>query len=237
MTISSMKLALGSTVLGLGLAVGGSASAGIVLPTQGLKANATLTFSLPAYGSATAARITFKSLGNMTKNGDITVVDEFGVEDVVPQWNLPVTKADVSIGWDLKIKANSGASTRSALQMTRGSKSIVVANFVVDFNKHLLTSDFITGGVTTNGGLYTFEEIVPQKISFKGLVLNQSVTIGKLILTEAAQQTLGDALALSDVLRATLKTQDWGTIAILVTSYKRSPAVSTTPFTAADIPQ
>jgi hypothetical protein len=236
MSTKLFNFALAPMLLAAGLTVGTSASA-LTLNTVGLKANATLTFSVPAYGSATAASITFKPVANMTLNGMVDVVDpESGEPSPVPQYNLPVTKADVAIGWDLSIKATSGDSVRSALLLQRRNTAIGLANFKVDFVNKVVLCDFIlTDGTTTNGGVYTFNEIIPQKISFKGLVLNQSVTIGNLVLTTAAQKLLGDTLALSAPLRATLVTQDWGTIAILVTSYKRSPAVSNKPFVAADL--
>ena len=217
--------------------IAGAASASaLTLNTTGLKANATLTFSVPAYGSATAASIAFKPVGNMTYNGDVQVMDpEIGETSPIPQYNLPVTKADVKIGWDLSIKATSGDSTRSALQLNRRAARLTLANFKVDFVGKVVKADFIKAdGTTTNLNLYTFEEIIPQKISFKNLVLNQSVTIGELVLTPEAQNLMGDALVLSAPLRATLVEQKWGEIAILVTSYKRSPAVSNKPYTAAD---
>lgn len=236
MRSQSIKLAVATLFAAGAMGLSTAASAGIVLNTTGLKADATLTFSVGAFGSATAAGITFNPLGNMTKVKDVVVVDEYGVEDLVPQFNLPVTKADVSVGWDLSIKANSGDSTRSALQMVRGARSAVLANFSLDFKAHVINADFIINGATTKGSVYSFDVIVPEKISFKNLVLNQSVTVGNMILTETAQDTLGDALNLSEPLRATLRTQDWGTISVLVTSYKRSPAVSNKPFTVNDIP-
>lgn len=234
---SSIKTAFSAALLAGGLAMSSAAHAGIPLNTTGLKANAKLTFSVAAFGASSAANITFKELGNTTKLGDITVIDpESGLEETVPQYNLPVTKAIVSIGWNLKITADSGNSTRSALQINRGTRSAVLANFVVDFKGKVLYADVITGGVTTpKAAIYTFVETVPQKISFPKLVLNQSVTIGQLNFTEQAQTLLGDALALSAPLRASLAALDFGKIEILVTSYKRSPAVSDKPFTAADI--
>lgn len=239
MTFSTLRFAAGSLFLAGGLTVGTAANALITLPTQGLQANATLTFSVPAYTSSTAAGITISALGNTIQNEDVGVLDpESGITDYVGQFVFPVTKANVTIGWDLKIKANWGASVRSALKLTRGARYAVLANFLVDFNQKVLFADFIksNGETQLKQPLYTFVEVVPQKISFKNLVLNQSVTIGDLALPQGAQDFLGDELALSAPLRATLGAQRWGEIAILVTSYKRSPAVSTQPFTADDLP-
>jgi hypothetical protein len=234
-TFSSFAL---SSALALGAAGLSTSASALTLNTTGLKANATLTFSVPAYYSATGkgVDIKFRGLGNMTYNGDVPVIDpEVGEASPVPQFNLPVTKADVTIGWDLKVRAKSGDSVRSALELNRRGVPLVLANFKVDFDNKVLLCDFIKAdGTVTHGGLYSFVEIVPQNISLKGLVLNQTVTIGKLVLTESARNLMGDTLNLSAPLRATLVEQDWGTIAIQVTSYKRSPAASDRPFTAAD---
>ena len=232
------KTALGSAFLVGGMAISSVAHAGIPLNTTGLKANSVLTFSVAAFGASTAAGIKFNGLGNTTQLADLTVIDpESGLEEQVPQFNFPVTKAIVSIGWNLKITADSGDATRSVLQINRGNRSASLANFVVDFKGKTLYADVITSGVTTpRAAIYKFVEVVPQKISFPNLVLNQSVTIGELYFTEQAQTLLGDALALSAPLRASLAGLDFGKIAILVTSYKRSPAVSNKPFTAADLP-
>lgn len=236
MSVTTMKSVFGATILAAGLAASGAASA-ITLNTTGLQANSKLTFSVAAFGASSAAGITFQPLANMTKIGDITVIDpESGLEEIVPQFNQPVTKADVSIGWDLKITANYGLATRSVLKINRGSRSAALANFTVDFKAHVLYADVIVGGVTTTKApIYTFVETVPQKISFPKLVLNQSVTIGELRFTPEAQTLLGDALALSAPLRASLAALDFGKIEVLVTSFKRSPAVSDKPFTAADL--
>jgi hypothetical protein len=238
MSISSVKLAVGSALLASGLGLSGTASA-LTLNTSGLKANATLTFSVSAYGSATAAGITFGQLANMTRNADVAVTDEYGNVDMVPQWNLPVTKADVTVGLLSGIKTNYGNSTRSVLQIKRSGRTLTLANFVLNFKTNQITADYIldrTAG-TKGGTVFDFKPLAPEKVSLKGLVLNQSVTVGKMILTQSAQTTMGDFLALSPPLRATLVTQDWGTIATLVTSYRRSPAVSDKPFTVADLPQ
>ncbi|RYE01011.1 MAG: hypothetical protein EOP50_02735 [Sphingobacteriales bacterium] len=232
------KTAIGSAFLVGGLAMSSVAHAGIPLNTAGLKANSVLTFSVAAFGASSAAGITFNGLGNTTQLPNVIVQDpESGLDEEVPRFNFPVTKAIISIGWNLKITADSGDATRSVLQVKRGSRTASLANFVVDFKGKTLYADVITAAATTKrAAIYSFVETVPQKISFPNLVLNQSVTIGELRFTQQAQDLLGDALALSAPLRASLAGLDFGNIAILVTSYKRSPAVSTTPFTAADLP-
>lgn len=240
MKVSSIKFAVASMLAVSGLAASTAASA-LTLNTTGLEANSVLTFSVAAYGSSTASGIAFRPFGNMTLIGMITVVDpESEMEVEVPSFNQPVTKADVSIGWDLSITPTSGLASRSGLQMVRtvGTKvsSAAVANFNVDFKNHVLKADFFTAAGNVNQGLYTFKDNGDLKISLKGLVLNMSSSISNLILTPEAQDTLGTALNLSAPLRATLAATDWGTIAIKVTSYKRAKKISNVALTAADVP-
>lgn len=239
--MSVTKFALGSVVLAASLA-SSTAFAGITLNTTGLQANSVLTFTPSAYGSSTAAGISFRPLGNMTRLPDATVVDpETELDTQVPVFNQPVTKAEISIGWDLSITPVSGAAVRSGLQIIRKVGTQVnhatLANFNVKFTEKKVYADIFTAtGTTAAAPLYDFVDNGDLKISFKGFVLNQTQSVSKLIFTQQAQDILGTALNLSAPLRATLATQDWGTIAVKVTSYKRSPAVSNVPLTPADVP-
>lgn len=239
--ISSFKSAVVGSVLATGLAFSGAASAGITLDTSGLKADATLQFLNAAYGPSTAAGISFGPLGNTVQLPDAMELDPFiGMEFPVPRFGMPVTKATISIGWDLKITANNGQSSRSALNLKRGNLQVVLANFSIDFDKKIVYADVFTNGQLTKAKstIYTFEVVEPQKISFKNLVLNQSVKIGTLKLTAESQDSLANGLGLQGPIRDTLATLDFGTIAVLVTSYKRTPSkANATPFTAADIPR
>lgn len=233
--MASIKFAFGSALVASTVAFSGAASA-LTLNTAGLKADSVLTFTVSAFGSSSAAGIDFVPLGNMTRLADVMVMDpEVGELSPVPSFNQPVTKAVVKVGWDLKITPTSGAATRSGLKITRGSRWAGLANFNVDFEKKIVYADIITPTATlAQAELYTFKDNGDLKISLKGFVLNQSQSISNLIFSQVAQDTLATALALSAPLKATLATQDWGTIAVKVTSFKRSPAVSTTPLTAAD---
>jgi hypothetical protein len=235
--ISTFKSAVVGSVLATGLAFSGAASAGITLDTSGLKADATLKFSAPATSLSGLTGISFGALGNTVYQGtSAETVDGNTVQ--VPSFGMPVTKATISIGWDLKITANSGESSRSALAIKLGAKQVVLANFAIDFDKKIVYADAIIDGVTSKKtAIYTFKETVPQAISFKNLVLNQSVTLGELIFTPAAATQIGNALALPAPLQTVLSQLDYGTIKVLVTSYKRSPKANATPFTAADIPK
>lgn len=236
--ISSIKSAVGGLFLAAGLTFAGAASAGITLDTSGLKSDAVLQLTTASTAASSGARIVFTPLGNTTQLANVDIYDPEIEENVsVPRFNMPVTKAKISIGWDLKITANSGESSRSALFIKRGTNSLVLANFSIDFDKEIVYADVIRNGVTTSKvQIYTFDVVEPQKISFKNLVLNQSVKIGNLLFTEEAQTALGDGLNLPVSLRAALAAIDFGQISVLVTSYKRTPKANATPFTAADIP-
>ena len=238
MSQKSFKFA---AVAAAGLALSGAASA-LTLDTTGLKADSVLTFTVSAFGSATAAGITFQPFGNMTSLPDATVIDpETETETTVPVFNQPITKATVSIGWDLKITPVSGLAARSGLKLNRTVGSTynwaAVANFDVQFGEQKLYADIITPeGTTKRAVLYTFKDNKDTKISLKGLVLNMSGSIQDLIFSQVAQDTLASALKLSAPLKATLATQNWGKIDIKVTSYKRTPKLSDVPLTAADVP-
>lgn len=225
-----------ASVLTAGLACSGLASA-LTLDNSKLEANTVYTMSPSAYGASTAAGVTFTPLGNMTKIRDVTVVDpETGLDEVVPQFNEPVTKADISIGWDFKIAVNWGLTSRSALKITRSGRSVITANFKSDFKQHIIYADLIIAGrIYPNTPLYSFEDATPLSISFKNLVLEQTQRLHKMVMRPEARGLVADALQLSAPLRATLETQEWGTLDVKVTSYKRRvPLASTVPFSAAD---
>lgn len=236
---STFKSAVGGLFLAAGLAFSGAASAGITLDTTGLKADATLQFSTVATNAAAAAKVTYGPLGNTVELDPVTIYDAESEADVtVQRFAMPVTKAKVSIGWDLKITANSGESSRSALNIKRGTRTTVLANFSIDFDKQIVYADaFVNGANSGKIEVYTFDVVEPQKISFKNLVLNQSVKIGNLKFTQSTSDLLGNGLGLPAILQAQLAALDYGTISVLVTSYKRSPKTNATPFTLADIPQ
>lgn len=240
MKVSSIKFAVASMLAVSGLAATTAASA-LTLNTTSMDANSVLTFTPAAFGSSTGAGIAFRPFGNMTLIGMVTVLDpESETEVEVPSFNQPVTKADVSIGWDLKITPTSGLTSRSGLQLVRtvGTKvsSAAVANFNVDFKNKVMKADFFTAAGSVNQGLYNFVDNGDLKISLKGFVLNMSSSFSKMILTTEAQDTLATALNLSGPLRATLASTDWGTVSIKVLSSKRPTKISNVALTAADVP-
>jgi hypothetical protein len=229
---NTFKLAFAAALI----ATTGAASA-LTLNTAGLKANSVLTFTPAAYGSSTGAGVDFKAIGNMTRLADVISFDEELQEDVpAASFNQPVTKATVNVGFDLKITPVSGEAVRSGLKIVRGARWIGVANFKVDFEKTTVFADIIKsdGTVIAAAPLYTFTDPKNTKISLKGLVLNQTGSVNTLKFAAGAAEEVSNALALSGALRATLIELDWGNIVINVTSFKRSPAVSTKPLTAAD---
>ncbi|HEX5371119.1 MAG TPA: hypothetical protein VFW84_00135 [Aquabacterium sp.] len=229
--IASSKIALTSVAMALGLAAASSASA-LTLDTSGLKANATFAFSTQAFGSATAAGVTIAAAGNTTQGANTAEGN--------PTFIMPVTKATVSIGWDLKIKTQSGESLGSALRLETPALGGVgaLANFTIDYTKNIVYCDIIDAYMGTTApkvALYTGKMVGAEVISLKGLVLNQNSTLGNLIFTADAAQKVGDVLLIDEVLRASLATIDWGTINAVVTSYKRPNKISNKAFTLADM--
>lgn len=228
---SSFKFAISSMMVAVGLAAATSASA-LTLNTTGLKANATFQLSTQAYGSSTAAGVTFAPAGTTTAGA----VDAAGN----PSYIMPVTKATVAIGWDLSIKATYGESSGAALRLGTPATGgdAVLANFAIDYANKKVIADLIDVYEKTTVSkmpLYTFDVTVPEVISLKGFVLNQSSTIGNLKFTPQAEAGLAQALLIDDVLRASLAVIDWGTIKAVVTSYKRPNKISNAPFTLADV--
>jgi hypothetical protein len=220
-----------------------SASA-LSLNTSGLKANSVLTLSAEGVQAATGAGVSFVALGNMTKTGELGAYDpETDTTTQVPVYNQPVTKADVSIGWDLKVKPTSGKAIRSALQLVRNGKAgtknwVVLANFDVDFKGHVLYGDVFTsqGTVLNHVPVYNFKDNGDLKIGLKGLSLVLTQSVSQLVFDPVTVEQIATTLNLSKALRAALETIDWGGIAIGVNSNLRIPAVSNKPLTIADIP-
>jgi len=229
---SFAKFAISSSLLAVA-ALGSTSASALTLNTTGLKANAVLQFSLEAYGSSSAAGVSFAKGGTITDLPAATVTDSKGNPATVPVFNLPVTKVDVSIGSSLNIVPNYGLSTGAALHLTtKDGGDAYLANFKVDFKAKTITADLIDAYLKT---VETFVEVKPQVVSLKGLVLNEKNYLGKLVFTPTVIPKLAGALLISDGLIPALAGLDWGTINVEVTSYKRSPAVSDKAFTLANI--
>ncbi len=234
------QVALTASVLSLGLTFSGAASAlALSLNTTGLKADSVLTFSVEGFGSSTAAGIKYRPLGNMTQLPDVLVLDpESGEMVPSPSYNQPITKVDINVGWDLKITPVAGNATRSGLQLIRGQRTMTLGNFRLDLANKQLVGDVILKDGTTKKQIVIYNLVKNDDlvISFKNLVLNQTQSVKNMIFTQELQDLVGSELNLSAPLKATLATTDWGTIAVKVTSYKRTPKVSDVPLVAADIP-
>lgn len=232
------------TVAALSAAVVSAPASALVLNTSGLKANSVLTLSPAGVSTTTNTGVTLVALGNMTKTGEVAAYDaETDTTTQVPVYNQPVTKADVSIGWDLKVKPTSGQAVRSALQLVRNGKAgtknwVVLANFDVNFKDKVLYGDVFTsqGSVLNHVPVYNFKDNGDLKIGLKGLSLVMTQSISQLVFDPITVDQIATALNLSKPLRSALETIDWGGIAISVNSNLRIPAVSTKPLTIADIP-
>jgi hypothetical protein len=214
----------------------------LTLNTSGLKSDAAFTLSLSASGSLKATGTEMYAAENSTTTNlpAVNVVDERGNARTVPSFNMPITSADVKIGLDLKISPNSGVSNGAALRITTPlGGDAVLANFKVDYKAKIVYADLIDVYLKTTEKavpLYTFAEYKPQSMSLKGLVLNQRTYCGNLVFTPTSLSKLTDALLLDETLVNAIKNLDWGTIDTVVTSFKRSPALSGKPYTLADVP-
>lgn len=222
----SFKTAVGGLWLAAGMAVSTTASA-LALNTTVFNANSTLQLSGDAFAALQGANVSFSALGNASV-GAGKVIDEV----LVPSYNLPVTQADVSIGWNLKISPNSGEAVGSALLIKRGVNQMALANFNIDYKSEQVFADVIIKGVTTNMAIYSFDQQSDLKIGLKGLSLTMNQTLGNLQLTTQAQDTFASALKLSAPLKAALSGLDFGTITVDINTTLRKP-ISDKAFTAA----
>jgi hypothetical protein len=231
-------------VVALSVAFASTSVSALTLNTSGLKANSVLTLSVGGVGAASAAGVSFVALGNMSKVGEVPVYEaETDTTTQVPVYNQPITKADVAIGWDLKIKPTSGQAVRSALQLVRNGKGgvknwVVLANFDVNFKERVLYGDVFTsqGSVLNHVPVYKFKDNGDLKIGLKGLSLVMTQSISELVFDPVTVEQIATGLKLSTPLRAVLEMVDWGGIVVSVNSNLRIPAVSNKPLTIADIP-
>ena len=178
MKLMSFKTAASAVLLIGGMAIGSVASA-LSLNTTALKANSTLQFSSEAATASSLAGISFSALGNTIVGAGTTTNGK-----VAPSFILPVTQADVSIGWNLKVSPNAGEAIGSALKIQRGDSSLTLANFEIDFKKDQVFADVMINGSVTNMAIYSFTEKTDLKIGLKGLALTMNQTLGDLALTE-----------------------------------------------------
>lgn len=212
-------LSAGAVLLG-GMMMAGAASAGTVtLNTAGNKAVSTLVLSKAATDLSKSSGISYGAAGNAYTGA------------TAGTFVLPVTKAVINVGWDLKATPISGQSIGSAILATKGTKTIGLANFSVDYATHQVTGDFLNNGNTQSMAMFSFKEQSQLKIGLKGLSLTMNQTLGDLKLTSAANSAFGSALGLSSGLQSSFAGTDFGTITIDISTLSRK-AVSTKPFTA-----
>lgn len=224
--IKTMKTwALGMAAV-CALGVSSTASA-LSLSTTYLKADSVFELSDMALAALDASGSKMSALGN-----------SFEVASGTQAFDLPVTKVDVSIGiFPPSLKPVSGDASGSALLISRGSRSLALANFHIDFANEKVNADIITNGVTTKGvSIYDFDVASPLSIGLSGLTLNMTEKLNHLVLTPEALTTIAAALNLNKVLQAPLKTLDFGTINIDIKGALRLPGVSDKPFTLANMP-
>lgn len=213
-----------------GLTVASSAQA-LTLDTTFLQANSVFALSQDAMDAMTLASTSMSALGNAS-NALSTTSTTGGL---LPAFNLPVTKVDVSLGlppFSPLISPNWGNATGSALAITRGTRSVVLANFVIDYSKDLVLADITANGITSKGSsLYSFTA-TDLNIGLNGLTLNMHQKLSNLVFTDTALASFTSGLNLSKVMAAPLKTMDFGTITIDINGALRSP-INATPYTAA----
>lgn len=222
MTKTFLRASVGSIALA-GMMVAGSAQA-LTLNTAGVKANALLTLNSAAASTLASNGITMKALGNATSAG-------------TNAFNLPITSADLSVGL-FKITPQGGDAVGSALQLVKGSRSAVMANFDVVYGSGTgtgtISGDVIISGKTQNMALFTFKEQTPVSVKLTGLSLSLNQSLSNLKLTAGAASTFATALNLSSSAASLLASTDYGTLKMDITTAKRM-AVSTKAFTAANL--
>ena len=205
-------LALGALVM-----VGSASAATVTLNTAGKQATATLVLSADAKTKATQAGVSFGAGGNAyTGSSAGTFV-------------LPITKSVVNVGWT-SITPVSGEAIGSAILASKGTKSLALANFKIDYATDKISGDLITNGQTSSMALFSFKEQTPRTIKLSGLSLTMNQSLNNLKLTSGATSSLTSALGASGAM-STLAAADFGTLTIDVSTLSRK-AVSTKPYTA-----
>lgn len=233
MSIASFKIAATSAILAAAFAP----AQALTLNTAGLKSNATITISAEGLANATASTVKMTPFGNTVQLADAIATGSSGREVKVPVFQFPITKVNVSIGWDLKIEAVSGESARSALRLTSDFGDLVFANFDLNLKENKLYADILDyyGQKSTRVVLYNVVKTKPSTISLKGFVLNQTAQVSDLIFPPATVDIVAAGLGLDEVLKGALNQLKWGTIDVAVTSYARKPKVNDTPLKLSDV--
>jgi PEP-CTERM motif len=128
--------------------------------------------------------------------------------------------------------AVSGKSIGSGLTVTRGSNTVALANFSVNYGStNYIMGDLITSSGSKSYNLFTFKEQTPLKLTLKGLSLTMNQTIGNLKLGSPVNAAMGAALGLNAATQAAFGALDFGSITIDISTASRK-AISTKPITA-----
>lgn len=205
-------LTLGALVM-----VGSASAATVTLNTAGKQATATLVLSADAKTKASQAGVSFGAGGNAyTGSSAGTFV-------------LPITKSVVNVGWT-SITPVAGEAIGSAILASKGTKTLALANFKIDYATDKISGDLITNGQTSSMALFSFNEQSPRTIKLSGLSLTMNQSLNNLKLTSGATSSLTSALGASGAM-STLAAADFGTLEINVSTLSRK-AVSTKPYTA-----
>jgi len=209
-----------ATALMLGglVMVGSASAASVTLNTAGKKATATLVLSSDAKSKAALAGVSFGAGGNTyTGSSAGTFV-------------LPITKSVVDVSFFKPIAPVSGEAIGSAILASKGTKTLALANFKIDYASDKISGDLITNGQTSNMALFSFNEQTSRTIKLSGLSLTMNQTLDTLKLTSGATSALTSALGNSGAM-SSLAAADFGTLTIDVSTLSRK-AVSTKPYTA-----
>jgi hypothetical protein len=221
-SMNALKLTLISVATGL---IATSAQA-LTFNTTGWLANSKLTFGADAVNTAIAAGVILSPAGNATRLPDEMGADFNGNMVPVPVYSFPVTESQAKIGWNLKIIATKGITVGSGVKMVRYDDPVTsagLANFDVDFEADIMYADVYTPQGTTKMPLYKFTDDNNTVTKISGFQIISKGTVSKLTFTPTAVEAIATALELSDVLKATLVTSDWGKVTIDVTSKSRKP--------------
>jgi len=218
-----------AAMLGLsGLLASTSAQAlSLTLPTTAMDANSIMSLSEMSVDAMDAAGISMSALGNA-----------YAVSgSPLPTFDLPITEVSVNLSLiPYSLTPTAGEAMGAALQISRGTNSLVLANFQIDYSSEHVLADVIVGGITTTGmAIYSFDQATQLDMSLQGLTLNLSQVLNHLYLTTAAQDSFASALKLSKTLKGVLSMIDFGTISIDVNAGLRRP-VTAAAFTAAMVP-
>jgi len=245
----TQKITLTSLALAATLALSaGVAHSAIKLTTAASEANSQLTIALEGISQAVLVNVTIAASANSntTLVSVVPTVDETsGLSYDIPTFNFPVTSTKIVIGSGGKLlKPISGDVSRSALTFSRPGgrgqpvKTVAIGNFSVDFVNNNLIGDIMTAESSQTGvEIFTFTNDNNTRVLLKGFDVVTTGTVSRLTFNNEAADAIGDALAIADVLRPSLKQADWGKVSIDVAIIKRRAGgkVNATPITAADI--